>query len=209
MKSILIGAFLLATAHAQLRVTVYDRAGLSKGVREGTFGYLRQIFQASRIDVQFEEGDMASDEASLVTYVGFATPEQESAAACRARRDIALEILPGPTPGVKQTTLGSSSPLASKGLNVTVFDDHVREIAVQRNREHEAVLAHVIAHEIGHVLLRSSAHSGRGLMSAVWTDNEYVWMTRSLLFFTVDQSRKMLASLRGDACGARGPVVAW
>jgi hypothetical protein len=58
----------------------------------------------------------------------------------------------------------------------------------------------VIAHEIGHVLLRTKAHSRRGLMSALWTDYEYGMIDRGLMFFTADQSKTMRMALSGAGC---------
>jgi hypothetical protein len=53
-----------------------------------------------------------------------------------------------------------AQPLARVGLSVRIFYDHVQYAAEKNNRQDALVLAHVIAHEIGHVLLRSNAHSG-------------------------------------------------
>ena len=149
---------------------------------------------------------MASDEASFVTAPTVPHRGQELAAVCRARRDIALKILATAPSGVKGTILGLAVPLAWAGLNARVFDDNIRDIALNRHRAHEVVLAHVIAHEIGHVLLRTNSHSGRGLMSAVWTDYEYAWIARNLMFFTTDQSNTMRMALSGAGC-AKGAVV--
>ena len=97
--------------------------------------------------------------------------------------------------------MGMAVPLATEGLNARVFGDHVRDTASRQNREYATVLAHAMAHEIGHVLLRSGNHAQRGLMSSVWTDFEYWWMARGLLLFTGDQAKAMRASLTGAGCG--------
>ena len=49
--------------------------------------------------------------------------------------------------------------IVAAGLNVRMFNDRIRWAAMRRNRSYTTVLAHVIAHEIGHVLLRTSEHS--------------------------------------------------
>ena len=102
----------------------------------------------------------------------------------------------------KDTILGVAVPLAREGLNARVFDEHVRDLAVRQSRDYASLLAHVMAHEIGHVLLRGAIHSRSGLMSAVWTEAEYKWMARSMMFFTGDQSKAMRASLSGVGCPA-------
>jgi hypothetical protein len=93
-----------------------------------------------------------------------------------------------------------AQPLACKGLNVRIFDDRVRRTAWWHGRPHPAILAHAMAHEIGHVLLRTSAHSERGLMSSVWTEYEYGWMAKALMFFTGKQAQEMRANLSGSRC---------
>ena len=50
--------------------------------------------------------------------------------------------------------------MATAGLNVRIFHDRGSAFAPS-SRDFPAVLAHVIAHEIGHVLLRTTGHSHR------------------------------------------------
>jgi hypothetical protein len=161
-------------------------------------------FHRSGIEIELATGDRSSREASLLTSPGAPRKGNERETACRARRDIALEIVAVTPTTRKGTMLGMAEPLAWEGLNARVFDDHVRDAAERQNRDYAGVLAHATAHEIGHVLLRSSTHSQRGLMSAMWTDLEYDWMARGLMFFTSDQSKAMRAVLSGAGC----PVAA-
>jgi len=201
MRHVLIAALISATASAeQLQITVYDKAHLPKEVREAAFYDLRCIFRQSRIDLLLIPGDPAAAEASLLTYPAPPRRGGEQEAVCRARRDIALDIIPVAPPGLKRAALGMVQPLAHKGLNVRIFDDRVRDAAWRQSRPHPAVLAHVMAHEIGHVLLRSSAHSHHGLMSSVWTEHEYDWMAKALMFFTGGQSQEMRANLSRSRC---------
>ena len=62
------------------------------------------------------------------------------------------------------------------------------------------LLAHVIAHEIGHVLLRTFDHAKSGLMSSHWSATEYSRMSAGHLLFTREQSREMIRNLAGDGC---------
>ena len=201
MRHILIAALLLIPAQAaQLRITVYDQVHLSKPTSQAAFDLLRQILKRAGIEAELAPGDPSAAEAGLITYPGTPRRGSEHETACRARRDIALEIVAVTPPTRKHTLLGLAIPLATEGLNARVFDDHVRDAAARENRDYVTVLAHAMAHEIGHVLLRNPAHSGRGLMSAQWTDLEYGWMARGLMFFTPEQAKTMLASLTGQGC---------
>ena len=104
-------------------------------------------------------------------------------------------------PGVPDSVLGISAPLTPTGLNVRVFNHHIRDAAVRHNRPYPIVLGYAMAHEIGHVLLRSNDHQGWGLMSSVWTEREYAQMAGAgVMFFTRDESERMLMNLRGIGC---------
>lgn len=105
-------------------------------------------------------------------------------------------------PGVKKQVLGIAQPLSRTGLNVRIYDDHIREAAARENRSYVIVLSHAMAHEIGHVLLRSNTHTGRGLMSDLWTSREYDWMGKEALFFTAGDSRKIRVTINGTACSS-------
>ena len=189
------------TAPAELRITIYDQAHLPREVTRSAFDQLRIVLHQSGIAIELVAGDPAADEASLFTYPGLPPKGREQEAACRARRDIALKINDISPPGVPETVLGIAAPLALTGLNVRVFNQHIREAAFRHNRPYATVLAYAIAHEIGHVLLRSDAHDKWGLMSSVWREREYAQMTDApVMFFTLDESKRMLMNLRGMQC---------
>jgi hypothetical protein len=200
MKTIVIAALMMGTVNAeQLRITVYDKAKVSDQLIETVVVSLRRIFRQSGIEIEWVAGAPGAPEASLMIYEPLRTGH-EVELACRARRDIALDILPAAVPGIKKQVLGMALPLTRKGLNVRIYDDHIREAAARESRTYATVLSHAMAHEIGHVLLRSNTHAGRGLMSDVWTGREYDWMGKEALFFTAGDSRKMRATLSSAAC---------
>jgi len=201
MRHLMIAVLMLIPAQAaELRITVYDQAHLPRPISEEAFGLLRQMLKQAGIEAQFVAGDPSAAEAALITSPATPRRGSERETACRARRDIALEIVAATSSFRKDTLLGMAVPLATEGLNARVFDDHIRDAAQRENRSYAAVLAHAVAHEIGHVLLRTSEHSGRGLMSSTWTDLEYGWLAHGLMFFTGGQAKTMRASLTGEGC---------
>jgi len=188
------------TASAELRITVYDQAHLPREVARSAFDRLRIVLRQSGIAVELVAGDLAADEASLFTYISVPKGHEQEAA-CRARRDIALKINDISPGGVAETVLGIAAPLALTGLNARVYNQHIREAAFRHNRPYAVVLAYAIAHEIGHVLLRSSVHEQWGLMSSVWREREFAQMADApVMFFTLDESKRMLMNLRGMGC---------
>jgi len=191
------------TPAAELRITLYNHADVPAHVLEAASAGLRRIFMASGIEVRIIHGDPEAPEGVSVAYPSPLRPGLEREAACQARTDVALRITVG-LPSQRSTILGMAVPFARKGLNVLVYDDRVRSVAAARAQAPGAVLAHAMAHEIGHVLLRSSGHDKIGIMSSAWTDDEYTRITQRTLIFSRKQAQAMQATLRGLACAQSG-----
>ena len=62
--------------------------------------------------------------------------------------------------------------VAREGSLATVYVDRVNALADIAGRDRAELLGLAIAHEIGHVLLGTSAHAAVGLMLATWTAYE-------------------------------------
>ena len=58
------------------------------------------------------------------------------------------------------------------GVLATVFVDRVDSIAALSETDAALLLGRTIAHELGHLLLGTNAHSVRGLMRAQWTPSD-------------------------------------
>jgi hypothetical protein len=75
-------------------------------------------------------------------------------------------------------------PLAGAGTCIHVFMNRITEI---RDREFDAILlAHVLVHEITHVLQGISRHSADGVMKAHWDLRDYERMKSHSLLFTAE-----------------------
>jgi hypothetical protein len=57
------------------------------------------------------------------------------------------------------------------------------------------ILGHVIAHEIGHILLGPGSHSETGIMSFPWGRKQLLDASRGLLLFTPEQARNIVSKL--------------
>ena len=68
------------------------------------------------------------------------------------------------------------------GTHVVVFYDRIKREFPESARA--IVLAHVLAHEIIHVLTRSNWHAESGVMKAYWTREDYIRMIYKPLPFT-------------------------
>ena len=70
----------------------------------------------------------------------------------------------------------------------TVYVDRVDWLAKRAQSPRAPVLGRAIAHEIGHLILRSNAHTESGLMREVWTAEQVVRNRREDWTFSADQS---------------------
>jgi hypothetical protein len=66
---------------------------------------------------------------------------------------------------------------------ITVMYDRLLLMGVGRPRLAPALLAHVLAHEIGHILLGTDSHAKAGIMKARWTSGDYDEMERKPMLF--------------------------
>jgi hypothetical protein len=190
-----------------LRIMAYDRAHLPDEVTGTMVETVRRIFRRSGIEVEWITGELSDPEGSYQVYdVKRGGHEHEDA--CRARRDIALCIFPASPPTLPRGVLGMALPLSRSGLNVKLYADRVRFAADSENTPYATVLAHVVAHEVGHVLLRASLHSARGLMSDTWTAHEYELMKSGSLLFLPAYTIKMRSMASGEACAVPNETYA-
>jgi len=59
-----------------------------------------------------------------------------------------------------------------RGVLATVFVDRTQRLAGDLRIDHEALLGHTIAHELGHLLLAATTHAKVGLMREAWSREE-------------------------------------
>jgi hypothetical protein len=76
------------------------------------------------------------------------------------------------------------------GSHITVFLDRIEEMRAPSN-----VLAHVMVHEITHLLQGVGRHSASGVMKEVWSARDFGWMRIKPLSFTPVDVELIYASL--------------
>jgi hypothetical protein len=89
----------------------------------------------------------------------------------RRRSPLMVRFVPGPpTDFTANYALGYSvvDTAVGTGKLATVFPDRVRRLTARLPLDTGVLLGRVVAHELGHLLLGSMAHSGSGLMRASW-----------------------------------------
>ena len=86
-------------------------------------------------------------------------------------------------PDASREALAYALPFGEEGVAINIMYDRIRWVARRSSRE-APILAHVLAHEIGHVLQRTNAHAPAGVMKAHWNGQDYDAMEKKPLEFT-------------------------
>jgi hypothetical protein len=97
--------------------------------------------------------------------------------------------------GIPGTVLGRAAAATGRAY---AFYDRIVSIAVRRRVDARALLATVVAHELGHVLLGEASHSAEGIMSA-----DLDPMRSARKGFTTAQAAAMRARLNATLSAAR------
>jgi hypothetical protein len=184
------------TEVSALRVEISDYANLEPQTLRKLLSWTERILVSAGISVQ-----LCLSRGSLAVTCENQTGTLDSLVV----RIVASD--PKTAQNVRRPTLGQSFADQNGGTYATVFLSPVRDQAATTNVPLVVVLAHVAAHEVGHLLLGAQAHASRGLMRANWVRSDYVTMNQGQLHFTPEQAR-VLASRYGVSVAASKAVAA-
>jgi hypothetical protein len=190
----------VAAFEVAVNVQVYNWANAPAATLDQAAKVLGKIFRVSGLESRWTVGSLDTLEARHVVLVDPPRPGRERHAACAARSDIALAILDDSAGKLKSGTLGSAEPFAPAGINATVFLGRIADASDEHGVPLPVLLGHAIAHEIGHVLLRSVGHRKGGLMSSGWNEIEFRMIRSSGLFFDSKDARFIRAAIQREGC---------
>ena len=109
-----------------------------------------------------------------------------------------------------ETAFGVAFLMNGGGMFADVFFDPFKRLRTENVRPLEAsILGHVIAHEIGHLLLGSNAHSHHGIMQACSKRDQLRSIANGGLWFTSEQAVQMRSKVSTwKEAGSRAAMVA-
>src|SRR5690242_13125997 len=132
-----------------------------------------------------------------------------------ARRSWSIPRLPGSTRADKAGTAnpvsihGGTSATGSGHLWIrtlsgrrelaivaNVFAYDAEQLANRRGMRQGVILGHLVAHELGHLLLGSGSHSPSGVMHVPWHLKELDIIAQGLMVFMPQQAERMRTNIR-------------
>ena len=171
----------------RLPLYVYDYAGAGPDVRATAAEITRHIYAAIGVDIVWV------DRCPLACHIAFTREAQ----ADTTDGDLMLTILPDAMTS-REFPAGVLGAAREEGSVAYAFFGRIRFFAFERNLLPATLLGHVIAHEVGHVLLREG-HAPHGLMSARWVDAELLQAKLGRLGFTETQGSRIRSRLGSGA----------
>jgi hypothetical protein len=191
----LITVFASGRHHGQkpvLSVHLYDRAQVPNAVlRDATFEATR-LFQAAGIHVTWEQPLVEGPEDSGLDMTnskrsGSQNPDE--------RPYLVVRLVRGMPATVSPRALGFALPFAHTGAGVSICYDRVDALARSGIAATPVILGHALAHEIGHVLLRSSEHTAGGLMQRDWSLASWKLASMGLVAFRPEEAERLSAGV--------------
>lgn len=176
--------------HVKVTIVVYDSAQIGTKTLDRSERIAGTILQTAEIDSHWDTGpvkNLGNLGTDFTTY---------SRADCEDRPslpELRVQILARAPPGFAVHALGYSLPCAKRGIQVTIFADRAAKVSETGWATFGRVLGYAIAHELGHVLLRSGVHDTAGLMKAFWSKRDWQRAAVSVIPFSPTDVRRIAA----------------
>jgi hypothetical protein len=174
-----------------VRVRIYDTTGLDAASRAAALATAAAILQRAGLTVTW-----------------LACPPQGGATAADAcetplrRTDLAIRFVRGAAGArASRVALGHSlvDTRARTGSLATIFIDRVEQLAAGTAAGCNRLIGRALAHEIGHLLLGTTAHAPSGLMTAVWSRDVLAREQDEDWWFTERDARALREAVRSRA----------
>jgi hypothetical protein len=162
-------------------VLLHNYAHLPRQILTEAEDWVSLIFRKAGVEVTFADCPLNDEDPALYPEC----PEVFDAP------QLFLRIFP--TTATKMDHGGESfvaAPIAN------IFWNRVEEQTQRLNVSAPRVLAHTVAHELGHLLLGSNSHSPTGIMTAHWEAQVLVRICQDGLFFNRQQSELIRTEIK-------------
>jgi hypothetical protein len=169
-----------------VQVRGFDFSRVAQELLRGAEQEASLVFHPARIALVWVAGPLSAAEAHELKYRSTANDPAGNALVCDGQPDecrLDIRLLSSDGLHFRPGPLGEAFPCARAGIRATIFSDRVQLMINRRPSAAPVILGHVLAHEIGHVLLGTTEHASGGLMRSSWQDSDLERMPRMPLSF--------------------------
>jgi len=184
-------SFVWAQGNPEFTVMVYNDAGVDRSSLNRAQDIVERIYQQAGVAIQWRDCTHASRTGSQECLW---TLQRTAFSVKIVRRALNL---PGEDFGV--AFVGEDG----LGQQADVFYSGIERMESTSPAFAGRMLGHVIAHELGHLLLGMNSHSRAGLMQGRWTDIQLRQISMGSLGFDKDQAKLIQAHLLGPYAALR------
>lgn len=205
--ALLLAPLLFATQHphavaapkpgAQITVRVYNYARVLTDILTRAQSQMQRIFNRFGVEVDWLDCPISPEHLS-------------SNRTCSSRlgpNHLVLKLLPASMSkryGLRGDIFGFASPTKDglPGAHISIFFSRVLDLAYHGavgssfEDAQAIILGHMMAHEVGHLLLGPDSHGSRGVMKFPWDRRVLESMERGRLRFTTGEQKRILGELR-------------
>jgi hypothetical protein len=181
-------------------IRVYNYAGLDDGELLQAKQRAVAVFRQAGLRATFVDCPLAAAEVD----------RYPDCASGREPVEFVLRLQPGyPPPGLAASGVSGFALPDTEGFGtfVTVFTAGADVLAQGSRRNAPVILGHLMAHEIGHLLLRSPRHSVAGIMRSGWGRVELESAAQGRLLFMREEAGQMRANWRTYAASAEKAIT--
>ena len=174
-----------------ITLIVCDKAGLESGTLLDAMIHSKQVFADAGIDLVWvtTPGDRRPTKFSPTSMEGCTLPSVDG--------DVLAVVTNDQPEGWLSEGLGFSTPGTSPLQRLYIFYERVRRMGSgSRDSVVGMVLGHVIVHELGHLLLKETAHTPTGIMSTRWGYRNILEAAQGVLRFDPDEAQRIRARLQ-------------
>jgi hypothetical protein len=159
-------------------VLMIDQTGLAESMILRAEAEATRIYRALGVDVIWVKPDSAA-----------------------ANFDLTVKIVSQPlsTKEVATDALGvAAGTRTARGKTAYAFCRRIEEFSARHSVDAGRILGHVIAHELGHLLLPYNAHARSGIMTGGWDDAQATRASRGVLAFSAAESTQIRETLQRE-----------
>jgi hypothetical protein len=176
--------------HSKVIIVIYDSAQIGVKTLDRTEAIARTILQTAGVQPDWNAGSVEELRNMSLDFTAYSRANCEERPSSAVLRVWILSRAPS---GVAPHALGFSLPCARVGVQVTIYADRVADVSQSGGPTFGRVLGYAIAHELGHMLLRSDVHEAGGLMKAIWSQHDWQRAAVSIVPFSATDVQRIRA----------------